>query len=102
MVINNLDVRALSFAPDKADSPLIVYPDAMLTGALAFQRLEAIPGRNAQVVETLCSVEHPQLPTREGLKLARQTARNFAAPDPFSLLVGEAPDHVRIMTLCVI
>ena len=74
----------------------------MLTGALAFQRLEAIPRRNAQVIEPLCGVEHPELPPREGLNLAWQAARNVAAPEPFSLFVGEAPYHVWIMTSYVI
>jgi len=94
MIIDNFDVGALSIAPAKADTPLIVYPDAMLTRALALQPFQAIRWWNAQIIKALRGVEHPQLPTRESLNLVWQTAGNVAMPDAFSLLIGEAPDHV--------
>lgn len=94
MIIDNFDVGALSIAPAKADTPLIVYPDAMLTRALALQPFQAIRRWNAQIIKALRGIKHPQLPTREGLNLVWQTAGNVATPDAFSLHIGEAPDHV--------
>jgi hypothetical protein len=94
MIIDNLDVGALSIAPAKADTPLIVYPDAMLTRALALQPFQAIRRWNAQIIKALRGVKHPQLPTRESLNWVWQTAGNVAMPDAFSVLIGEAPDHV--------
>ena len=93
MIVGNFDVGALSIAPAKADTPLIVYPDAMLTRALALQPFQAIRRWNAQIIKALRGVKHPQLPTRECLNLVWQTAGNVATPDAFSLLIGEALDH---------
>jgi hypothetical protein len=42
MIIDNFVFGALSIAPAKADAPLIVYADAMLTRAFALQPFQAI------------------------------------------------------------
>jgi hypothetical protein len=94
MIIDNFDFGALSIAPAKADTPLIVYADAMLTRAFALQPFQAIRRWNSQIIKALRGVKHPQLPTRESLNLVWQAARNVAMPDAFSLLIGEAPNHV--------
>jgi hypothetical protein len=37
VIVNNLDVEAISGTPEKADSPLIIDADAVLPGAFSFQ-----------------------------------------------------------------
>jgi hypothetical protein len=37
VIVNDLDVEAISGTPDKADPPLIIDADAVLPGAFAFQ-----------------------------------------------------------------
>jgi hypothetical protein len=39
MVIGDLDVVSVAILPNKADSPLIVYSDAVLTRSIALQEL---------------------------------------------------------------
>ena len=46
MVVNYLNIKSVTIIPDKADSPLIVDPDAMLTVAIPAERLQAISGHN--------------------------------------------------------
>jgi hypothetical protein len=53
----------MPLAPQKANAPPIVYPDTILAGTLAFQGLETIRWRDAQIVEPLDGIEHSQLPT---------------------------------------
>ena len=69
MIIDNFYVGAMSIAPAKADTPLIVYTDAMLTRAFALQPFQAIRRWNAQIIKALRGVKHPQLPTRKSLNL---------------------------------
>ena len=102
MIVNNFYVGALSITPAKAYTPLIIYADAMLTRSFPLQPFQAIRWRNAQIIKALRGVKHPQLPTCESLNLVWQAAGNVAMPDAFSLLIGEAPDHVQIITPCVI
>lgn len=61
MIICDLDTIGISIDPDKAHSPLVVDPDAMLTLTVAFQRFETIGGRHPQIFQSARVVEHTQL-----------------------------------------
>ena len=56
MVINNLDIFWSLYCPHKAHAKLIVNADAVLSGAIAFQRLQSITGRHTQIVENACPI----------------------------------------------
>jgi hypothetical protein len=58
-----------SFLPPEADPPLPVDPDAILTAPPAFQSLEPIAGRHAQVGQRSRLVQHAQLAQGERLYL---------------------------------
>lgn len=60
MVVDDLDVPCSAFTPDEADPPLIVDADTRLSSAIAFERLQAIAGRNAQIIQRLSGVKHLQ------------------------------------------
>jgi hypothetical protein len=51
VVIDNLDVFGSMSGPAKADSPLVIDPDAVLPFSVAPQALESIAGRHTQVIE---------------------------------------------------
>ena len=53
MAVNDLNLLWSSCCPPKTDSPLVVDANAMLTPAIAFERLEPIPRGNSQLVEAL-------------------------------------------------
>ena len=57
MVIHNLDVVGVPVPPDKVDPPLVVDPDAVLTGPVSFQRFEPVAADLRQVFETGRCVE---------------------------------------------
>ena len=60
VVIHDLHISDFAVPPGKADSPLIVNPDTVLSGAVAIERLQAIPRRNAKVFQPLHRVEIEQ------------------------------------------
>jgi hypothetical protein len=49
MAVNDLDVERIALVPSKAHSPLLIYPDAVLSNPIALQRLELIGRRDHQV-----------------------------------------------------
>jgi len=51
VVVDDLDVFGIRSTPAKADSELIVDSDAVLAGAIAFQRLQMIAGRHTQKLQ---------------------------------------------------
>jgi hypothetical protein len=57
--------------PSKRDAILIVDPNAVPTGAIAFQPLEAITGGTRQIFEPRCHVQQLQLPLNRAPEFAR-------------------------------
>ena len=57
MVINNLDIFWTLGCPYKAHAKLIVNADAMLPGAITFQKLQVITRWHTQIVENACPIE---------------------------------------------
>jgi hypothetical protein len=81
VVVGDLNVEGVSITPNKADSPLVVDPDAVLTLAVPFQFLQPIPRRHAQVLERHRSMEQQQLSSRHSLE----------APEAWHVLVVKEP-----------
>ena len=58
MVIDNLYVEGITVLPAKADPPLIVDSDAMLTRPFAFEAFEAIGRGHAKIRKRSGAVQH--------------------------------------------
>jgi hypothetical protein len=56
VVIGDLDLEGVATGPSKADSPLIVDPDAVLPFSVALQPLQSVPWGYLEVVYALCRV----------------------------------------------
>jgi hypothetical protein len=57
MVIHDFDVLGSAACPPKADSPLVVDPDAVLALAVAPQGFQSIARRDPQVIEATGDLE---------------------------------------------
>ena len=64
MVINNLDIYWPFACPYKAHPKLIVYANAMLSGAIVFQCFQSIAGGYTKIVENTCPVKLLKLSSR--------------------------------------
>jgi hypothetical protein len=84
--------------PDKANPPLIVYSDRVLTAAITFQRFEAVRWWYAQVSESPRVVQDTQLPQCDLLNVMRQPAAALACPDRRRLAIMKADDHSNCIT----
>jgi hypothetical protein len=79
VVIDERDVKRVTILPTKADPPLIVNANAMLAGAITFELLQSITGRNAKVFELLGGVDQCELAKHHTLEIARKATHKFAA-----------------------
>src|ERR1039457_4689221 len=70
MIIDDLDAFRGAFAPDEADSPLIIDPYTMLALSIAAQGLQPIPWNRRQVLQPLGIVQHAKLPPCHGCNVA--------------------------------
>jgi hypothetical protein len=95
VVVNDLNFIRVGLSPLETDSPLIIDSDAVLTGSIASQALEPVPGRNPQIGETLCVVQHPQLSPRRLLDFTGESPGDLTSPDLFCQLAFEGSDHQK-------
>jgi len=61
MIICDLNIFCAGFGPPKADAPLIVNTNAILTDTVAFEGLKAITRRYLQITQPGGNIELPQL-----------------------------------------
>jgi hypothetical protein len=78
MVVDDFDMAWSSFLPDEADAPLVVDQDAVLAGAVAFQRFQPIAGRDTQILQDARLIEQTQFAQRRRLDIRRKRAASPA------------------------
>jgi hypothetical protein len=67
VVAENFHVKSVAHPPNKADTPLIINPNAVLTFAISVQSLKAISGRRSQIPELNCTINLAKLSLRDAL-----------------------------------
>ena len=94
MVIHELDV-VCPVSPPKADSPLVVDANTVLTGAIAFELFQAVAGRDLQVRQIFGSINETQFAQHESVELGREAPHAFSAEEPFCVPIAETVDHLQ-------
>ena len=79
MVVDDRDVECISVSPTKAYAPLVVDPNAVVTGAITAELLQAISRWNAQIVELFARIELDELASRHSLHLQRPSPHSNTA-----------------------
>jgi hypothetical protein len=54
MVIDNFNVVRIAITPDEAQPPLVIDADAVLSGAVAGQRLQVVGRRLPEILQRGC------------------------------------------------
>ena len=73
MVIQDGDIGRTGMCPAEHDAPLVVDADGVKTRKIAFEGLQAVSGRNLEIVQLSGLVHLDELPhgwTRDGVKVA--------------------------------
>ncbi len=72
MVIRDLYILSVASIPFEANAPLIIDANAILTGPIASQLLQAISRRHSQVLQGHGAIEHSQFAQRDLLNIGGQ------------------------------
>jgi hypothetical protein len=102
VIVGNLDIERVGAFPTKADPPLIVDPDAVLTLSVFEQLFESIAGWYPEVFHRVCRIENQEFSKRDALDTVRELPRSGPAKDLLRLRISEAPNHDSILTPHVI
>jgi hypothetical protein len=78
VVIDDLHVVSICSFPAETDAPLVVDPDAVLSGPISPQNLQPVAGRNPQILKRLCPVQHEELSEGSPVQVVGQSPNRFA------------------------
>jgi hypothetical protein len=92
MIVYDLDVPDVAIFPTKACAPLIIDANAESSGAIAFERLQAIPGGRFQEIQRGRVVQESQLSLDNGLN-GTKTSRTLALEQGLRVFASERLDH---------
>ena len=60
MVVHDFDIERMAAFKAKANSPLVIDADAVLTRSMALERFEPVVRRDSQVIQPYRSMQHGQ------------------------------------------
>jgi len=98
MIIHNLNIMCIALSPTKANAPLVIDPDAMLSRSVAGQSFQSVPWWDPQRHQIGSGIKHPQFPQRCPLNLMGQFPHILPAKYLFSLRTFERPNHKSNIT----
>ncbi len=88
MVVDDFDLPGISIPPFKADSPLIVDPDAPLALTIATEFFEAVSGRFGKLFNPVHAFDLPELAKGDPFN-RREPAAMEALEEPLGFFVRE-------------
>ena len=97
MVVNDLNVETIAAIDRKANAKLIVDPNAELPFPVTVEPFQSISGRDAQILQTSCIVDHDQLSERDPLYVLWQLSGKGLVIDLFGFRISKALDHNAII-----
>ena len=89
MVVNDLNPFWTSVAPPKADTPLIIDSDTVLSCSITAQMLEPVARRNPKILQTTRGVNLPQLAQRNASDARVEGRNRLPRKQPLSLAILE-------------
>ena len=92
MVIDNLALIGVPLSPAKADTPLVIDPDAVQSFTVTAKRLQAVSRGGDKVAEFNRGIQLPELPLGDSLNRPK-TPHAFPAMKALRVLAAEALDH---------
>ena len=99
MVIDDFAITGVAILPAETDAPLVVDPDAPLSGTIAAQCFQAVPRRSSEEVETRGAMKLFQLALCSSLGVQRQLGRESAVKELFRFFAGKGCNHGEIVAL---
>ncbi len=97
MIIRDLYIEGVTFSPLKADAPLIIDANAVLSRSILCQFFQPIRRRDSQVLKRYGIIDHSQLPQGSLLNVRRQPARKLTTKDLLCFGIFEGLNHSSII-----
>ena len=95
MVIRDFHFVCVPIAPLEADSPLIVYADAVHTRSITRQLLQPVARKDPEVGEILRGIDDQKLSQSRSLDFCRPARNSLPLEETTAVFVAEGLDHAE-------
>jgi hypothetical protein len=89
VVISDFHIKSIATAPGKADSPLVIYPNAVLPFPVILELFQAVAGRHTKIIQLYRSVKDHQLSGSPSPDFIRQPSWGLMSEEAIGILIGE-------------
>jgi hypothetical protein len=93
VVIHNFNVEGVPYPPFKANTPLVIDPNAVLALPAPVQGFQMVCRRDPQIVQGNSPAYHSELPKGCLLNVVGQPMGESPVKNELGFLVLEVPDH---------
>jgi hypothetical protein len=93
VVIDNLDIVCIRSDPAKADPPLVVHANAVLSNTAPGQLFQTVRWRNSKVGKSGGGIQHDELAKRNSMKVGRQLPDLLSTEEPLGVRIPKAADQ---------
>lgn len=98
MIVDDLNVISILYAPNEANPPLLVHPDRMLQGSIALKFLQPIARNSPEFVQTFCRMNRKKLLQSASLDIAWQLTAGTSGEKVSRLARCEGLNHPANVT----
>lgn len=95
VIVRNLDVIRIAVRPAKANAPLVIDSNAVLTCPITDQFLKPVSGRHAKIAKRLGGMNQKQFSQCGPLHIPAEAGPSLALKYLFSIAITEALDHAN-------
>jgi hypothetical protein len=93
MIIHDFDLFRVTLPPYKADSPLVIDPQAMLSLAIPFQGFQPVGRGKTQILQVNSGVECVQSHERSLLNVVWEVPHELACEDFLRISIAKRANH---------
>lgn len=93
MIISNLNVVRVASAPDKADAPLVVDSDAVLSRPFAFELFESVGRWDAQGIQMSNGLNYCELTRGDALNVLGDSSGKLPLENSLGFAVTKGLNH---------
>jgi hypothetical protein len=86
VIVYDFNIPSIVIDPSKADAPLLIYPNAHLTGPASLKDFQSISRWISQVLQDCCGIQLAQLTQSPILNIARKLPARLSLPNTLRIL----------------
>ena len=101
MIVHYLHLEGTAALPSKDQAPLVIDPDRVESGPVAFEEFQSIPRRRPKIAEFGCVVQVQQFAARDSAQFRWKRSRrpgSLVVEQVLCKCVSEAFDHLLILS----